>query len=167
MPRSAPYSSHGDTIASDTASNEAKLSEADGTACYGTQDAVSPSMDVGGVGSLLLWAEAAVGVDVGLTFFSSNRQALVTLNGGTGQWHRIEVSTNLMNWRPVTNLCLTNPASAWLDTGASNYQQRFYQSQQLTPLDLYVATPDTNYGYTVLKTNVGAGQTTYVLELRS
>ena len=30
-----------------------------------------------------------------------------------------------------------------------------------------MATPDTNYGYTVLKTNVGAGQTTYVLELRS
>jgi PhoPQ-activated pathogenicity-related protein len=114
-----------------------------------------------------MWAEAAVGVDVSLNYFSSNRQALVTLNGGTGQWHRIEASTNLLNWRALTNLCLTNPASAWLDTGASNYQQRFYQSQELTPLDLYVATPDTNYGYTILKTNVGAGQTTYVLELRS
>ena len=106
----------------------------------------------GGVCSLLLWAEAAVGVDVGLTFFSSNRQALVTLNGGTGQWHRIEASTNLLDWRALTNLCQTNPTSAWLDTGATNFPQRFYRSLQLTPLDVYVATPDTNYGYTLLKT---------------
>jgi len=126
-----------------------------------------PGWMLAGACGLLLWAESAVGVDVGLNYFSSNRQALVTLNGGTGQWHRIEASTNLLNWRALTNLCLTNPATGWLDTGASNYQQRFYQSQELTPLDLYVATPDTNYGYTVLKTNVGAGQTTYILELQS
>ena len=120
-----------------------------------------------GPGLLLLLAASAAGIDLGATYFPSNRLVQVTLSGGTGQWHRVEVSTNLLNWRPVTNLCLTNPAAVWLDTGASNYPQRFYQSQQLTPLDLYVATPDTNYGYTVLKTNVGAGQTSYVLELRS
>ena len=94
-----------------------------------------PGWMLAGACSLLLGAEAAVGVDLDLTSFSSNRQALVTLNGGTGQWHRIEASTNLLDWRALTNLCLTNPASAWLDTGATNFPQRFYRSQQLTPLD--------------------------------
>jgi PhoPQ-activated pathogenicity-related protein len=116
---------------------------------------------------LLLGAEAAVGVDLDLAFSSTNRQALVTLNGGTGEWHRVEASTNLLNWLALTNLCLTNPPSAWLDTGASNSQQRFYRSQRLTPLDLYVATPDTNYSYSLSNTIPGVGQTTYVLEMRS
>ena len=120
-----------------------------------------------GMCSLLASNWAVVGADLGLTVLSSNRQALVTLNGGTGHWHRVEASTNLLDWRALTNLCQTNPTSAWFDTGATNFPERFYRSLQLTPLDVYVATPDTNYGYTVLKTNPGAGQTTFVLELRS
>lgn len=120
-----------------------------------------------GVCGLLAWSWAAAGADLGLTILASNRQALVTLNDGTGQWHRLEASTNLLAWRALTNLCQTNPTSCWLDTGATDFSQRFYRSLQLTPLDVYVAAPDTNYGYTVLKTNVGAGQTTFVLELRS
>jgi hypothetical protein len=44
----------------------------------------------------LLWADAAVGADLGLTFFTSNQEALVTLDGGTGRWHRIEASANLL-----------------------------------------------------------------------
>jgi PhoPQ-activated pathogenicity-related protein len=120
-----------------------------------------------GVCNLLVWTWAAVAADLGLAVLSSNRQALVTLNGGTGQWHRIEGSTNLLDWRALTSLCQTNPTSAWLDTGATNSPQRFYRSLQLTPLDVYVARPDTNYGYTLLKTLPGVGQTTFVLELRS
>ena len=120
-----------------------------------------------GVCSLLLGAQAAVGVDLDLTFLSSNRQALVTLNGGTGEWHRIEASTNLQDWRALTNLCLSNPAVAWLDSGTTNCPNRFYRSLELTPLDLYVATPDTNYSYALSNTIVGAGQTTFVLEMRS
>jgi PhoPQ-activated pathogenicity-related protein len=108
-----------------------------------------------------------MGVDLDLTFFTSNREAQVTLNGGTGQWHRIEASTNLLNWQALTNLCLTNPATTWLDAGVSNSRSRFYRSQQLTALDLYVATPDTNYSYALSNTIPGTGQTTYVLELRS
>jgi PhoPQ-activated pathogenicity-related protein len=124
-----------------------------------------------GACSLMLGVEAAVGVeagmDVSLTCLSSNRQALVTLKGGMGQWHRIEASTNLFDWRALTNLCQTNPTSAWVDAGATNFSQRFYRSQQLTPLDVYVATPDTNYGYTLLNTIPGPGETTFVLEMRS
>ena len=120
-----------------------------------------------GLCSLLAWTWAAAGADLGLTVLSTNRQALVTLHGGTGHWHRVEASTNLLDWRGLTNLCQTNPTSAWLDCAATNFPQRFYRSLQLTPLDVYVATPDTNYSYTVLKTNAGAGQTTFVLELCS
>ena len=80
---------------------------------------------------------------------------------GRGSGTEIEASTNLLDWRALTNLCLTNPASAWLDTGATNFPKRFYRSLQLTPLDLYVATPDTNYSYALSNTIPGAGQTTY------
>jgi PhoPQ-activated pathogenicity-related protein len=116
---------------------------------------------------LLLFASSAGAVEVGAAYLSSNRLVQVTLTGGTGQWHRIEASTNLLDWRVLTNLCQTNPTSAWLDTGATNFPRRFYRSQQLTPLDLYVATPDTNYSYELLSTIPGAGWTTYVLEMRS
>ena len=114
-----------------------------------------------------MWGRVAVGADLGLTVLPADRQALVTLNGGTGHWHRLEASTNLLDWKGLTNLCQTNPTSAWLDCGATNFPQRFYRSLQLTPLDVYVATPDTNYSFTVLKTNTGSGQTTFVLELCS
>ena len=126
-----------------------------------------PGWMLAGACSLLVGAGVAVGAEVGLTFSASNRQAVVTLNGGTGQWHRIEASTNLLDWRALTNLCQTNPTSAWPDASATNFAQQFYRSLQLTPLDVYVATHDTNYGYTLLNTIPGAGQTTFVLELRS
>ena len=116
---------------------------------------------------LLLFASSAGAVEVGIASISSNRLVQVTLTGGTGQWHRIEASTNLLDWRALTNLCQTNLTSACLDTGATNFPRRFYRSVQLTPLDLYVAAPDTNYGYTLMNTIPGAGQTTYVLEMRS
>jgi PhoPQ-activated pathogenicity-related protein len=97
----------------------------------------------------------------------SNRLVQVTLTGGTGQWYRIEVSTNLLDWSTLTTLNQTNPLSAWLDTGATNIPKRFYRPLPLTPLDVYVATPDTNYGFTLLNTIPGAGRTTFVLEMRS
>ncbi len=126
-----------------------------------------PKWVLAGACALVLPATTMAGVDLGLTFVSSNHQALVTLNGGTGHWHRVEASTNLLDWSVLASLCQTNPTSAWLDSGATNFPQRFYRSQQLTPLDVYVATPDTNYSYTLLNTVSGAGQTTFILELRS
>ena len=106
-------------------------------------------------------------MDLDAAYVPTNGSVQVTLNGGTGQWHRIEASTNLLDWRALTNLCQTNPTSAWLDTSATNFPRRFYRSLQLTPLDLYVAAPDTNYSYALSNTIPGAGWTTYVLEMRS
>jgi PhoPQ-activated pathogenicity-related protein/PKD repeat protein len=122
---------------------------------------------VSGVAILLLLARTAGAVDLQASHSPSNGVVEVTLTGGTGQWHRIEASTNLLDWRALTNLCQTNATSAWLDTGATNFPSRFYRSLQLTPLDVYVATPDTNYSYTLLSTIPGTGQTTFVLELQS
>src|SRR5258706_4204720 len=48
-------------------------------------------------------------------------------------------------------LCLCSPASA----------------SALTALDRYVAKPDTNYNYKLVKTIPGRGQTTFVLEMTS
>lgn len=114
-----------------------------------------------------LFVTPATATELGASFSSTNRQLQLTLTGGTGRWHRIEVSTNLLDWRSVTMLCQTNATSTWTDSVPTNVPRRFYRSQRLTALDLYVAAPDTNYSYTVLSTNPGAGQTTYVLELTS
>ena len=120
------------------------------------------------VSLLFLSASATVATELGLTVFPSNRQAQVTLTGGTGRWHGVETSTNLVNWKTMTTLYQSNAASAWLDSAATNSPQRYYRSRDLTTaLDRYVAAPDANYGYTLLGTYPGAGQTTYVLELRS
>ena len=126
-----------------------------------------PEWMLAGACCLLLGAQAVLGVDLDLTYFPSNRQALITLNGGTGQWQLVEASTNLLNWGTLTNLYLSNPPSAWLDAGATNCPSRFYRSVQRTPLDVYVATPDTNYSYTLSNTISGAGQTTFVLRMQS
>ncbi len=124
---------------------------------------------VSGACLLLLLARTAYAVELGAAYVPSNGFVQVTLTGGTGQWHRIEASTNLLDWSVLTSLNQTNPASAWLDTGATNFQRRFYRSLQLTPLDVYVATPDTNYSYTLLNTITipGAGCTMFILEMQS
>ena len=57
-----------------------------------------PGWLVFGVCSVQTWGRAAVGTDLGLTVLATNQQALVTLNGGTGHWHRVEASTNLVDW---------------------------------------------------------------------
>ena len=116
---------------------------------------------------LVLRGSAAVAGELGVNLLP-NQQAQVTLTGGTGRWHRIETSTNLLNWTSMTNFYQTNPSSVWLDSSVTNTVQRYYRSRDLTTaLDRYVAVPDTNYSYTLLNTISGAGQTTYVLELRS
>ena len=125
------------------------------------------------LGTLCSWAlwlsgNGGAAAQLDAVCFPSNNQVQVTLTGGTGRWHSLEASTNLLNWGAVTNLYQSDPASAWLDNGATNCPQRYYRSRDLTTaLDRYVAAPDTNYSYTLLSTIPGAGQTTYVLELRS
>ena len=119
--------------------------------------------------ALILPGSGTAATELGATFNPSNGQVEVTLTGGTGRWHCVEASTNLLTWDAVTNLYQASPSSsAWTDAGVSNYPQRFFRSRDLTTaLDRYVAAPDTNYSYTLLNTIPGAGYTTYVLELRS
>jgi PhoPQ-activated pathogenicity-related protein len=118
--------------------------------------------------ALFLLSTGGPAAQLDATFFPSNNQVQVTLTGGTGRWHSLEASTNLLNWGAVTTLYQVNPSSTWMDTAATNFPQRYYRSRDLTTaLDRYVAAPDTNYSYTLLNTIAGAGQTTYVLELRS
>jgi PhoPQ-activated pathogenicity-related protein len=119
-----------------------------------------------GVRWLLFSANIARCLDLGVTFFPSNQQLHVMLDGGTGQWHQIQASTNLVNWCGLTNLFPTNPVSDWVDPAATNLC-RFYRSAELTPLDVYVAAPDTNFSYTLVNALGGTGQTTFVLGLNS
>jgi PhoPQ-activated pathogenicity-related protein len=128
-----------------------------------------PVLGALGTCALILSGSGTTATELGATFNPSNGQVAVTLTGGTGRWHCIEASTNLLNWGGVTNLYQASPSSsAWTDTGASNSSQHFFRSRDLTTaLDTYVATPDTNYSYTLLSTLPGAGYTAYVLELRS
>ena len=119
--------------------------------------------------SLILSGSGTAATELGATFNPSNGQVEVTLTGGTGRWHCVEASTNLLNWGAVTNLYQASPSSsAWTDAGVSNCPQRFFRSRDLsTALDRYIATPDTNYNYSLSNTISGSGYTAYVLDLRS
>lgn len=50
------------------------------------------------------------------------------LQGLAGVNYRIDVSTNLVNWVQFTNLLSTNSTTSFRDTGATNYNQRFYRA---------------------------------------
>ena len=118
-------------------------------------------------GLLLLSDGAAVAVELGVVHLPPD-QVQLTVNGGNGRWHRIEMSTNLVNWVTLTSFYQSNSASVWVDSGVASSSHRYYRSRDLsTALDRYVAAPDTNYSYTLLSTISGSGRTTYVLELRS
>jgi autotransporter-associated beta strand protein len=55
-----------------------------------------------------------------------------TITGTPNFFYTVQVSTNLLTW---INLLVTNPAASsflWTDTGASNFNQRFYRVQ-MTP----------------------------------
>lgn len=99
----------------------------------------------------------------------SNQQAVLTLHGSTGRWHRIEASTNLLHWERATAFYHTNATTTWSDGASPALPHRFYRARDLTTaLDTYVARPDTNYGWALSNTIVGPGaQTTYVFDMRS
>src|SRR5208283_2367823 len=62
-------------------------------------------------------------------FAFNNGQFSLTINGDTGPDYIVQASTNLMDWAGV----FTNPSPAlpfiWNDSGASNFNQRFYRIQ--------------------------------------
>ena len=64
------------------------------------------------------------------------------------------------NFATRWNLIAVQLAAAWLCVIGSHAKER-------TALDRYIATPDSSYGYTLVNTVKGDGQTTFVLELTS
>lgn len=122
---------------------------------------------VAGIWLLAVPGEAAAGTQLDLALVSSNHQVRLTLTGGTGRAQRIESSSNLTAWTTLATVPQTNAMLQWTDSPGANVPQRFYRSLKLTALDVYVATPDTNYTYTLLNTIPGPGQTTFILEMTS
>src|SRR5512141_2342203 len=61
--------------------------------------------------ALILSGPRTAATELGATFNPSNGQVEVTLTGGTGRWHCVEASTNLLNWGVVTNLYQASPSS--------------------------------------------------------
>ncbi|MCX8091205.1 MAG: PhoPQ-activated pathogenicity-related family protein [Verrucomicrobiae bacterium] len=121
------------------------------------------------IGLLVATGLSAASERTHLELSVSNQQPYLILQGGTGRWHRIETSTNLLTWLRATAFPQTNPASLWADLTATNLPQRFYRARDVTTaLDTYVARPDTNYGWALSNTIVGPGaQTTFVFDMRS
>ena len=52
----------------------------------------------------------------------------LTLQGPVGSNYIIQVSTNLVNWQPVTNFTITNSPFSFQDATATNYNRRFYRA---------------------------------------
>ena len=53
---------------------------------------------------------------------------LLSLSGLPGFTYRIDASTNLLNWVPVTNFLNPSEEVQFIDSGASNFPQRFYRA---------------------------------------
>jgi PhoPQ-activated pathogenicity-related protein len=119
------------------------------------------------IAMVALCSAGASGSELGLVCLASNRQIQVTLTGGTGQWHRLEASANLLTWTGLVNLFPTNPVTTWTDSDATNFATRFYRSLPETPLERYVAAADSNYAYRLTNTIAGAGLTNWILDLTS
>jgi hypothetical protein len=53
---------------------------------------------------------------------------LLNVQGPVGSNYVIQVSTNLINWQPLTNFVSTNATMYFQDTSATNYSRRFYRA---------------------------------------
>ena len=53
----------------------------------------------------------------------------LTVNGDTGPDHIVQASTNLTDWASIFTNHSPTPPFIWTDSGARNYNQRFYQIQ--------------------------------------
>ncbi len=51
----------------------------------------------------------------------------LSVNGEVGRNYSILISTNLLNWMSLTNFVPTNATTYVIDTGATNFTQRFYR----------------------------------------
>jgi hypothetical protein len=52
----------------------------------------------------------------------------LNLEGPLGFSHIVQVSTDLLNWQPLTNFVLTNYPFYFSDSTATNYSRRFYRA---------------------------------------
>lgn len=53
---------------------------------------------------------------------------VLTLQGPLGFSHSVQVSTDLLNWQPLTNFVLTDSPAYFNDPAATNYSRRFYRA---------------------------------------
>src|SRR5437867_3258151 len=63
--------------------------------------------------------------------------------------------------------CLVNAVGIAAPSKDNNGSENLRAHSDLTALDRYVAAPDTNYSFSVVKSVAGQGTTTYILELTS
>ena len=52
----------------------------------------------------------------------------LSLEGLPGFNYRVDFSTNLADWGPLTNLISTNATMYFRDSSATNYSRRFYRA---------------------------------------
>ncbi len=54
--------------------------------------------------------------------------AQITLTGTAGQRYRLEASTNLESWAPITDIVLKATSGEFIDPSATNFSRRFYRA---------------------------------------
>ncbi|MEO5803060.1 MAG: M12 family metallo-peptidase [Verrucomicrobiota bacterium] len=57
----------------------------------------------------------------------TNGQFQLQFSGLAGASYRLQASTNLINWVTLTNVVSSNVSNLFLDTGATNFKNRFYK----------------------------------------
>jgi hypothetical protein len=63
----------------------------------------------------------------GLAYDSNSGTFSLTVNGDTGPDYIVLASTNLVDWTSIFTNHSPTPPFVWTDSGASNYNQRFYR----------------------------------------
>ena len=61
-----------------------------------------------------------------------DRNFQMRLSGSTNRSYQIDISSNLTSWSLLTNIAYSNGLMPFIDTTATNAQQRFYRARLLT-----------------------------------
>ncbi len=71
---------------------------------------------------------SVVDLRLDLPAMMSNRVFRFDLTGAPGNSYRVDASTNLQNWDPMTNALATNGSVQITDPAATNYERRYYRA---------------------------------------
>lgn len=83
---------------------------------------------VGGWGTIVQSGQVAFpGLQLGPLVALPGRTYGFSISGSVGQTWQVEGSVDLVNWLPISSFVSTNAVMRFVDSDATNFEQRFYR----------------------------------------